>query len=601
MKLIFFKINDMYKNRFLRFQFLLDRSEIKNPKILLMRTVKLFLITIVLITTLWSCEFLDYNELDQYNKDQMLMEFSRVKSLLTNVYSYLPTDFSSVNGAMRASASDDAEHVWEVSDIQKFNDGSWSPLTILDDQWNNMYSGIRIANFFLKETDGLTFDLIKYNVDYPELMKQFAYYPYEARFLRAFYYFELIKRYGSVPLITTLLTQEEADKVTPSPFNTIVDFIVSECDTASKYLPVGYSGLPASETGRATKGAAMALKARTLLYAASPFHNPTPAVNDPKWIAAAKASKELIDLLGSNYLPLEDYSKIVNNLTSKELIFERRQGEDRAFEEANTAIGFEGGNTGTCPTQNLVDAYEMKATGLGIKEAGSGYNATDPYATSGPTARDPRLAMTILYNGALWKSTQTVQTWYGGLNAPPALNATKTGYYLKKYMIESISLNPENPSTAIHVWVLFRYGEILLNYAEAMNEVYGPEGLGSAPLDNLTALQAVNIVRARPGVEMPPFPTGMSQNAFRDKLRNERRVELAFEDHRFWDIRRWKIGPFTTNIRGIDLTRDPVTKEITYTLKVVETRVWDDKMYLYPIPQSELFINNNLEQNPGWF
>ena len=156
--------------------------------------------------------------------------------------------------------------------------------------------------------------------------------------------------------------------------------------------------------------------------------------------------------------------------------------------------------------------------------------------------------MTILYNGAEWKSPsapapkQYVQTYYGGLNGPPTANTTKTGYYIKKYMIEAISLGPTNFSTSIHYWVIFRYGEVLLNYAEAMNEAYGPEVPGPAPLDNLTALAAVNIVRARTGVAMPAFPAGMTQSAFRDKLRNERRVELAFEDHRFWDIRRWKIG-----------------------------------------------------------
>jgi len=235
----------------------------------------------------------------------------------------------------------------------------------------------------------------------------------------------------------------------------------------------------------------------------------------------------------------------------------------------------------------------MKAARLVINEAGSGYNRADPY-----TGRYPSLAMTILYNGSKWKNI-TVETWYGGLNAPPTPNTTKTGYYLKKYLIESISLNPINPGTAIHYWVIFRYGEVLLNYAEAMNEAYGPEVTGPAPLNNLTALAAVNIVRARTGVVMPAFPTGMTQSAFRDKLRNERRVELAFEDHRFWDIRRWKIGDQTKNIYGVDIAKD-ASDVLTFTPKLVETRVWNDRMNLYPIPQTELFINKNLDQNPDW-
>lgn len=558
-----------------------------------MKYIKLILITLGIIPLLWRCEFLDYNELDQYDKKDIFYEVGRVKNVLTNVYSYLPTDYSSIDGAMRASASDDAEHVWDLSDIQKFNDGSWNSIAILDDQWSNMYSGIRTANVFLNESKGLTFPDIQYNTGYIETMAQFAIYPYEARFLRAFFYFELIKRYGDVPLVTAVLTQDEVNDVVPASFDEIVDFIVSECDTASAKLPVSYSAFTGQETGRATKGAAWALKARTLLYAASPLHNQ--ANDQSKWIAAANASKTIIDSLSATYTPLPVYTLAVNSIavTAKELIFERRMAASRSFETANTAIGFIGGNTGTCPTQNLVDAYEMKATGKGINEAGSGYNSAAPY-----TGRDPRLDMTVLHNGSVWKTPLVVETWYGGLNAPPMPNATKTGYYIKKYMIESISLNPVNPGTSIHYWVIFRYGEVLLNYAEAMNEAYGPEGTGPTPL-NMTALAAVNIVRSRPGVAMPNFPAGMTQSAFRDKLRNERRVELAFEDHRFWDIRRWKIGSSTTNIYGVDITKD-ASGILTYTPKLVETRAWDDKMNLYPIPQTELFINDNLIQNTGW-
>lgn len=572
----------------------------------LKKSVKLFFIAVFLSPLFWSCEFLDYSESDYYNQEEILAYQDRTTQILNNIYSYLPSDLNGVNlgidGAMRSSASDDAVDVWDISDIQKFNDGSWNSVVVLDNVWNNMYAAIRTANVFISEASGLTFDETKWNEGYADGMKAFNLYPYEARFLRAFYYFELIKRYGNVPLDTTALTIAEANKVQPASFDDIVNFIVRECDAAAANLPSTFSTFISTQTGRATKGAAMALKARTLLYAASPLHNASNS--QAKWIAAAQAAKNLMDALGTQYTNAgaltEAYTAVTNNLSSKELIFERRRSDDRTFEEANTARGFQGGNTGTCPTQNLVDAYEMKANGLGINESGSGYSAANPY-----TGRDPRFAMTILYNGAEWKSPaspapkQYVQTYYGGLNGAPTPYTTKTGYYLKKYLVESISLNPTNLGTARHVWVLFRYSEVLLNYAEAMNEAFGPDAVGPGTL-NMTARAAVNIVRARTGVAMPAFPLGMAQNAFRDKLRNERRVELAFEDHRFWDLRRWKIGPSTTVIRGMDLTKDPNTSVITYTPKVVETRVWDDKMYLYPIPQSELFINKDLGQNPGW-
>ena len=566
--------------------------------------LKALFIAIALIPLVWSCEFLNYNELDQYDENFIFNDITQTKNVLTYIYSYLPVDFSSIDGAMRESASDNSEHVWDISDIQKFNDGSWNAIVTVDPEWSRMYTAIRTANVFIENTKESTFPEIQYNDNYKDLMTAFRVYPYEARFLRAFYYFELIKRYGNVPLITTRMTSEEANAVSQSSFDEIVQFIVTECDSAITKLPFSYatSNFISGETGRATKGAAMALKARVLLYAASPLHN---TANDlTKWVAAATASKAIIDQLGhlgnNTYSPLPAYTAAVNSLTSKELILERREAASRSFETNNTAVGFYGGNTGASPTQNLVDSYEMQATGLGINEPGSGYNASNPYATSGTAKRDPRLAMSILYNGAVWKNPNIVQTFYGGLNGPPTANTTKTGYYIKKYMIEGISLGPSNPTTSTHYWVIFRYGEVLLNYAEAMNEAYGPEVFGTAPLNNLTARAAVNIVRARTGVAMPAFPLGMSQSAFRDKLRNERRVELAFEDHRFWDIRRWMIGGETKTIRGVDITRDSETNVLTYTPKIVETRVWDDKMYLYPIPQTEMYINKNLVQNPGW-
>ena len=230
----------------------------------------------------------------------------------------------------------------------------------------------------------------------------------------------------------------------------------------------------------------------------------------------------------------------------------------------------------------------MKTNGLSISDPNSGYSPANPYAN-----RDPRFALTILYNTSTFKS-KAVECWIGGANAYPKTNATKTGYYLKKYVIESVSLDPNSTSTKQHTWVLFRYGEVLLNYAESMNEAYGPEdasGLG------MTALQAVNLIRTR--AKMPVFPTGLTKDQFRLKLQNERRVEMAFEGQRFWDIRRWKIGSTTKNIYGMDITKN-TDGTFNYTKKLVETRVYEDKMNLYPIPLSELYKNSNLKQNTGW-
>lgn len=552
-----------------------------------MKYIRIVILCSVLIPLLGACnKSLDYSEATFFPEDAILNNPSLYKALLTTIYAYLPTDFNNIDGAMRASASDDAVHVWDLSAIKRFNDGSWSALQPLDDQWGHLYTGIRSANVFLQKSEGQKFEELRYNDGYREMMIQYDNYPNEARFLRAFFYFELIKRYGDVPLVTHPLTVEEANTIPRTPYYDVVDFIVSECDDIIPKLPVSYANLPGAETGRATKGAAMALKARTLLYAASPLHNLT---NDQsKWVAAASAASELINL--NQYSLDGSYKNVVNNIYSSELILETRQGFSNAFEIANFPVGYQGGTTGTCPTQNLVEAYEMQETGMNIHEQESGFVPQNPYA-----GRDPRMYETILYNGAAWKGL-TIEVWPGGFNGPPQERATKTGYYLKKYVIEGVSLNPVNPTTQQHVWVVFRYGEVLLNYAEAMNEAFGPNGTGPGTLQ-MTARDAVNLVRARAG--MPAFPEGLSKDDFREKLRNERRVELAFEDSRFWDIRRWLMGSATVEIQGVDVRRSN-SGEFSYTKKLVEQRVWNDKMNLYPISQTELFINKALSQNPNW-
>ncbi|MEI6142526.1 MAG: RagB/SusD family nutrient uptake outer membrane protein [Mariniphaga sp.] len=550
-----------------------------------MKRIKLIGLVGLLTFILGSCNYLDYSETSYLHKNDVFSDWNRTQNFLADIYSRLPLGFNPIGGAMSESATDDAEFVLDYSSVQKFNDGSWSSILNLDDQWSNMYAGIRAVNLFLDGIKGRTFDDYKWTDTYADKMAQFNNYPNEARFLRAFFYLQLIQRYGDVPLIKTVLTDAEANAVTAASFDDIVSFIVSECNEIIPLLPVTYVGFTsAQETGRVRVGAAMALKARTLLYAASPLHNPSGTAQ--KWIDAAKAAKDVIN--AATFSLEANYNNFLNNVTSPELILDRREGNQNYFEIANFPIGYEGGNTGNCPTQNLIDSYEMKTNGLNISDPNSGYSPANPYAN-----RDPRFALTILYNTSTFKS-KAVECWIGGANAYPKTNATKTGYYLKKYVIESVSLDPNSTSTKQHTWVLFRYGEVLLNYAESMNEAYGPEdaaGLG------MTALQAVNLIRTR--AKMPAFPTGLTKDQFRLKLQNERRVEMAFEGQRFWDIRRWKIGSTTKSIYGMDIAKN-TDGTYSYTKKLVESRVYDDKMNYYPIPLSELYKNSNLKQNTGW-
>ena len=572
---------------------------------------KVFIISILTALFVSGCNYLDYDESSHYSKEDAFLTFSRQQQFLTNVYSYLPISYGTVGDALRSAACDEAVFIEKTSDIQGFNNGTWSPLNTLDDGWQ-YFTAIRQANIFIEEARGRTFDDTKNNLDYPQIMQQFYYYPFEARFLRAYFYFELVRRYGDIPLITTILTEDEANKLTRTPFDQVVQFIVDECDAIALELPVSYSSVTNADIGRATKGMAMALKSKALLYAASPLFNPN---NDKaKWERAAKAAADFVKIaevpradggLGYSIPTLTNLTNAWNrNYTQNtELILGVLRAESNTFEKQNYPIGISGGgSTGHCPTQNLVDAFEMRTTGLPVS-ASAGYETVDPtFDPNNPYAgRDPRLETWIAVNNSIWPTQygQPLEIWQGGRSGTPVKYATSTGYYLKKYVVGTTELRPGFTTTSgRHAWMLLRYCEVLLNYAEAMIEAYGDYNFKSADFP-ISAKEAVDKVRARSGVQMPPFPSTLSLEEFKLKLRNERYVELAFEDQRFWDVRRWKIAPQTTDIYGVDIekTGDNTFK---YTPVLVEKRIFTDKMYLYPIPQKERYINPNLSQNQGW-
>ena len=549
----------------------------------------LFIITSVLIS---SCSYLDFDESIGRGKDYYYFYFNETTKLVTNIYAYLPTEYDAVDGALREAATDNATYVWKDCNVVKFYNGSWSPKTTVDDKWENYYSGIRAANSFLENFNLSNYDKFKNNSDYIQIINEVQYYPYEVQFLRAYFYFELIKRYGSVPLLNRTYSLNEVNDLKPAPFDSIVKFIADECDSTSKYLPITYdlSTFKNKETGRITKGACLALKSRILLYAASELHNSNNAKPE-KWEKAALAAKALIDM---NYYKFDAstfniWSDANTSLTSKQLILEARDGSStNSFESKNFPIGIEGGNTGNCPSQNLVDAFEMTN--------GTAFDWSNPAHKANPYAnRDSRLAKTVLYNGATFVGTTKIETFVGGKNGLPINGASPTGYYLKKYVNTTVTFTVTGPIKKTHNWILFRYAEVLLNYAEALNEWKGPDYTDAT--FTLSAKQAVNLVRTQAG--MPGF-TETEKSLFQTRLRNERRVELAFEDHRFWDIRRWKIATNPTVILGVNVVKDASTGVITYSKIEVEQRNWEDKMYLFPIAQTEVYKNTNLIQTKNW-
>jgi SusD family. len=542
-----------------------------------------------------SCNYLDFDETSGLNtKEDIYRYFNKTKQMLTNVYTYIPQDFGTIDGAMRDCACDDAEFGATGGSIQDMTNGNWSALKPRDDQWT-LYEGIRASNEFLESMEKVDFSRYEYTDKYQTWMEQLAYFPYEARVLRAYYFFELARRYGDIAMPLKVLTPEEANSIRKTSFDDVIAFIVSECDDAAAKLPKTYQDVTEKETGRITKGFAMALKSKALLYAASPLHSPD---NQEKWKASARAAYDIIKL---NLYQLDPGEK-ANNLESPEVVLFRRNDASAAFERNNFPIRFTEGTrstpaTATFPSQNLVDAFQT-LDGYPVTLGENGWICNDrrfdpqnPY-----DRRDPRLALTVLANGMPFKGSKIALYKGGDDDAPVSEGGSPTGYFLRKYIQESTNFVPDQEVANKHHWIIYRYAETLLTYAESMVMAFGPTQTGGEDMPK-SATWALNEVRANAGM---PALSITDKDEFIKALQNEWRVEFAFEDHRFWDVRRWMIGNNTQKeLYGVSIEKG--ADGLTFKRKIYKNRYWNSRMNLYPIPLSELNKNENLNpQNTGW-
>ncbi|HMF72826.1 MAG TPA: RagB/SusD family nutrient uptake outer membrane protein [Flavitalea sp.] len=508
---------------------------------------------------------------------------------LNNVYGTLPNGFSrrdqnpgdagwSRGMSAFAMAEDDAEANNLAASTQGLNQGvlptTWA---YADDIWVQNYAVIRKANMFMEKIDAVPGDAAL-----KARMKA------EAQFLRAFSYAELVKCFGGVPLMLTAGTPEEAI-IPRNTYDEVVAQIVKDCDEAATALPV--ASAPA-DLGRATKVAALAVKARILLYKASPLNNPGNTVS--LWADAANAAKAVMAFgpaPGSGeYSLYPDYYKVfIDRLGNREIIFARKfqnpslnpsDGARNKWYMSVPGVN-DGAWGGFSPTQNLVDAYEMK-NGLPISDGGSGYDPQKPYVN-----RDSRLDKSVLHQGSVYKSGIVIETFRGGnTNNANRLDSSKMGYGLLK-MVDTTKYGAAG--NADNDWIFIRYAEVLLNYAEAQNEAVGPD---------MSVLAAINQVRARSG---QPALAALSQQQMRERIRNERRVELVFEEHRFFDVRRWKLGStyFKEPIRKVQITRLQ-NGTLQYNYPLWENRNYQEFQNLMPLPQSEVDRNAKLTQNSGY-
>lgn len=523
--------------------------------------------------------------------DLMYQKYDYIQGIVWNAYSYMPDGFGWID---MEAATDDAYHTNVNNRSHTFNYGVWNQFNNPDGVWSNMFNGVYQANLYLKHKDEVDLSAIANRIvnsdstQYKRSVANLKFMVGECYFLKAFFYFELVKRYGAVPIIDQPLDYNQPATWQGLQRNSVDDcfkYIVSLCDKAAVIIPdsVRTSSVTSwYESGRVTYGTIKALKARALLYAASPLFKD--AGSSFTWTAAAAAAREVIAM---NVFSLDaSYANLFSatNVTSTETIFFKRYGAQNGLEKNNFPIVFEGSNgNSVTPSQNFVDEFEVKNGTTSVPfDWSNTTHAANPYSN-----RDPRLASTVVSNGTAFKST-TIQTYFGGNSGQPKLNATKTGYYLSKYLNQGVDLI--NNTTTTHQWLYFRYAEVLLNYAEAMYNAYGATG---DPLNyGMTALQAINNVRARSTM---PALTDVSADA----IIHERRVELGFEGHRWWDVRRWKKSSVLANpVRSISITLNGAN--FVYTPTKLEDRVFDQsRMNWYPIPQTEI-TKTGWGQNTGW-
>ena len=553
-----------------------------------------------------SCtkEFLNQTTTTDLNGESVFSDSSRTMDFLTQIYSncdfsFNPARFGGLAGLEASCDEAEGPSATTVTAYSQFATGSVSAFGISTDAWTIPYSNIRAVNQFLKNLP-----VVPFNSALKQRTKG------EALFLRAWYYSIMLKHYGGVPIVgDTVYGVTDKINSVRNTYDECVNYILAQCDAAAALLPISYSG---GDFGRITKGACLALKARVLLIAASPLFNGGgfaeseplksitgyPSYDVNRWKKAADAAKALIDL--NLYQLVEDnatkpgygFYKVFQLRQNSEYIFERMKDPSASFHDLELLwrppSRGGGSNTGSWPYQNMVDAFQMK-NGKDISDPLSGFEPNNPYNN-----RDPRLDYTITRNGSymylLYAAATPVYTYTGEINGDGVGQGTPTGYYVNKMCNDDVVPNWFN--TTERCYPLIRYAEILLIYAEALNEFSGP---------SQEVYGAVEAIRKRAGLDPYQLAQGLSQSQMRSVIQHERQVEFAFEEQRFWDVRRWKIADQTDNkiMTGMKIT-NLGTNNFSYLAFNVREHSFRQPMYLWPIPQSETGKSEDLLQNPGY-
>ncbi|WP_316808224.1 RagB/SusD family nutrient uptake outer membrane protein [Pedobacter agri] len=604
---------------------------------------KILYITLVAgLTFATSCKkgFLDQVPDDRLTLDQTFTTRQTAEKFLANIYSQIPDEFgqrnpnTGRNAGVWTGSSDEAEWVWGFNQCNNINIGSWDANSgFVNDYWNNFYRGIRSASFFIANIDRVTQDIT------PQLTVQ---YKNEARALRAMYYFYLARIYGPVVLLGESVIEPDAPTETlrlpRSSFDECINYIVSELDAAAANLPVNASSN--DNYGRITKGMALSYKVQALVLAASPLYNGNTDLANlknkdgkqlinqtfdaSKWKRASDAAKAYITQFVPGTYSLFRKNNAAGNfdpyLSCRDLFIDRFNNEiimtrvessigSRQYEMTPYHNGSNSevrGSAGLGATQNQVDAF-FTANGRTIDDPASGYvrtGSTNFQAPGSPIAtdtynqwvnREPRFYVNITYHNSVWLNTRfgnIITQFNNNGNSGKATGGndyTVTGYAVRK------AQGLGNWNEGNRPVILYRVGNLFLDYVEALNE--------STPGDP-DILNYLNQIRQRAGIPQygsgaGQIPAPADQAAMRQAIRNERRSELAFENVRYFDTRRWKIAETTDNgpIYGLNITQN---LPAFFTVIPFETRTFTKRHYLFPIPAKDVNSDDLMVQNPGW-
>lgn len=539
----------------------------------------LFLIAITAVTISCKKNFLDPPSTTIITEDIVITDPSAFEGYVGSRYRQPSTLDKAFNFLQMNCFGDEGFNIFTSQPGYQLGQLSPDNSVGLDNYWKDSYKAIHDCNYGLKNIG-----TVKFTEE--TRRKQVR---AELRFLRAYRYYTLTTFYGGVVLMGDEVYNLEDNFDIPalytrSSLQECVKYILDELTAAAADLPKDNDGSWA--LGRATKGAALALKSRLALFAASPLYN------SGTWTDAAKAAKEVMALNKYSIdksMGTESYRLLFLNSKSSEVIFQHLytlNASHDPFERNYSPNGY-GGWTDLTISQNLVDDYQM-SNGKMITDPTSGYDPQNPYIN-----RDPRLQQTVLTNGQMYRGRPVEFFLPGGKDTkdgPDAQNTQKTSYTLHKFLDDNQPIVPASTSGQTP-WISMRYAEVLLNYAEAQNEASGPDQ---------SVYDAINDIRNRAG--MPNIAQGLSQPQMRDAIRQERRVELALEGYRFFDVRRWGITNLTETapIKGMSITKDN-TGKLTFAVQNVINRQFSPYQIWLPIPRDVIVSSKNkMAQNPGY-